>query len=646
MDEREKRRREIEAMTASLLVAPVVKHPSGAMEGLKSLNDEGERSENEESDEDEDDVIIEPPPASVQQPSSSSINSISQALSSSSSSSGSSAPTGGKNTSDFAFENKIPVSHEIDLVGHSKAVTCLSLEKAGNRLMTGSLDYHMKIFDFGGMDGRHKSFRSLEVDDNHPIISLAHSPSGDKVLVATGSAQPKIFDREGREEIKFVRGDMYIRDMAQTKGHTMEVSCVTWHPMDKNLVMTGGADGTIRIWNITGERAFGNLINKHVLKVNSKNGQQKIGVMSCCFTPDGKKMIAGAADGSIHIWNEKKVYSRPDVVIRPTCYVVNTKARGVQEIADSIKGYSVTSVVSSSDGKLLASKNEDGACRLWDLKRGQMSINEPVMEVTGLNNIYPTANVDFSPDNKWVVCTTSIDRSDKDQKSALHFFQLPTIPYTALGKPPPPVAEPKQRLVIGVTAQVIEGQKKDISAIFVKWQPHTNQIFCTTSGGTIKAFYDPRISQKGAMLTAGRPIPREPDPADQIVGEIYNPNALPMFRNTDGMFGPKRGRAYDKQLEKANSKVPDRPAGNGPGKMENTSFFFTQHVMAGRTVDDTQHENPRDALLKMDELTKKDPKYVLTAYAATQPQTEFQAETYEEEKESFKKKQKRDIAGF
>ena len=148
------------------------------------------------------------------------------------------------------------------------------------------------------------------------------------------------------------------------------------------------------------------------------------------------------------------------------------------------------------------------------------------------------------------------------------------------------------------------------------------------------------------MLTAGRPIPREPDPADQIVGEIYNPNALPMFRNTDGMFGPKRGRAYDKQLEKANSKVPDRPAGNGPGKMENTSFFFTQHVMAGRTVDDTQHENPRDALLKMDELTKKDPKYVLTAYAATQPQTEFQAETYEEEKESFKKKQKRDIAGF
>ena len=148
------------------------------------------------------------------------------------------------------------------------------------------------------------------------------------------------------------------------------------------------------------------------------------------------------------------------------------------------------------------------------------------------------------------------------------------------------------------------------------------------------------------MLTAGRPIRREPDPADQVIGEIYNPNALPMFRNTDGMFGPKRGREHQSKLEKAKMKVPERPAGNGPGKKENNSFFFTQHVMSGRKVDNSGAENPRDALLKMDEITKKDPKYVLSAYAATQPQTELHTETYEEEKESFKKKQKRDIAGF
>lgn len=36
--------------------------------------------------------------------------------------------------------------------GHAKAVCCISSEPAGNRLITGSLDYTIKIYDFGGMD--------------------------------------------------------------------------------------------------------------------------------------------------------------------------------------------------------------------------------------------------------------------------------------------------------------------------------------------------------------------------------------------------------------------------------------------------------------------------------------------------------------
>ena len=53
--------------------------------------------------------------------------------------------------------------------------------------------------------------------------------------MGTGSTQPVIFDREGKEIIKFVRGDMYIRDLTNTKGHTMEVTGVTWHPVEKNI---------------------------------------------------------------------------------------------------------------------------------------------------------------------------------------------------------------------------------------------------------------------------------------------------------------------------------------------------------------------------------------------------------------------------
>ena len=40
----------------------------------------------------------------------------------------------------------------MELGGHSKAVLCLSAAPQGNRVITGSIDYSVKIFDFGGMD--------------------------------------------------------------------------------------------------------------------------------------------------------------------------------------------------------------------------------------------------------------------------------------------------------------------------------------------------------------------------------------------------------------------------------------------------------------------------------------------------------------
>ena len=51
---------------------------------------------------------------------------------------------------DFCKKKRIPITNEVDLNGHTKAVTCISVEPAGNRLVTGSLDYAVQFFDFGG----------------------------------------------------------------------------------------------------------------------------------------------------------------------------------------------------------------------------------------------------------------------------------------------------------------------------------------------------------------------------------------------------------------------------------------------------------------------------------------------------------------
>ena len=52
------------------------------------------------------------------------------------------------------------------------------------------------------------------------------------------------------------------------QGHTMEVTGVAWHPIDKNTVLTSSLDGSVRIWDLLGESTFGNLCSKHVSSIS------------------------------------------------------------------------------------------------------------------------------------------------------------------------------------------------------------------------------------------------------------------------------------------------------------------------------------------------------------------------------------------
>ena len=51
-------------------------------------------------------------------------------------------------------------------------------------------------------------------------------------------------------------------------------------------------------------------------------------------------------------------------------------------------------------------------------------------------------------------------------------------------------------------------------------------------------------------------------------------------------------------------------------------------------------EDPREALLKLDQAAKADPQFMGRAYGVSQPQTQLHSLTFEQEQEEFKKKQK------
>ena len=51
----------------------------------------------------------------------------------------------------------------------------------------------------------------------HQVRSLQYSITGDMILVATGNAKAKVFDRDGFELLECIKGDQYLSDMAMTK---------------------------------------------------------------------------------------------------------------------------------------------------------------------------------------------------------------------------------------------------------------------------------------------------------------------------------------------------------------------------------------------------------------------------------------------
>lgn len=75
-------------------------------------------------------------------------------------------------------------------------------------------------------------------EKDFPIVSVSWSPSGGFFLVCTENSQAKIISREGVEEISCLKGDNYLVDIRNTKGHTYGLRDGKWHPSEKNIFLT------------------------------------------------------------------------------------------------------------------------------------------------------------------------------------------------------------------------------------------------------------------------------------------------------------------------------------------------------------------------------------------------------------------------
>ena len=195
---------------------------------------------------------------------------------------------------------------------------------------------------------------------------IAFTADGRRAAVASGDRSVRLYDVEGRRDIKrFV-------------GHTASVWAVAFSADGKTL-LSGGMDGTARVWDV----ATG-------LEKRKFAGHDSL-VTAVALTPDGRWAVSGGFDGVVALW---KVGSGDEirrwegvakyvtaVAIDPTGKTALIAAdRSLYlwdlytgEVVRTFAGHTatVTSVAFSDDGATAVSGGDDKTVRVWDVATGK-----------------------------------------------------------------------------------------------------------------------------------------------------------------------------------------------------------------------------------------------------------------------------------
>ncbi len=297
---------------------------------------------------------------------------------------------------------------------HSDWVRCLSFTPDGAKLVSGSFDKTIKLWqlDTGAV------IHTL-VDHPKGVFALAVSPDGKLLASGSWDEMIKLWDLEAgtllhnlTEHNASVRSLAISADSQTLVSGSFDQTIKMWHLPDGAVTKTivdrepiaaialspngsflasTGDDGSIKLWSLTAGEPIAEAIgNKHCIGSmtispdsqtiaagtvngyvilwkleNSENGQQQQikplqaikahagQINACVFSPDGQYLITGSVDGKAKVW-----YKDEDLNFRD-------KARSILK---GDPGRSVMSVAIDPTGQTIAVGGADGTIQLWQKK--------------------------------------------------------------------------------------------------------------------------------------------------------------------------------------------------------------------------------------------------------------------------------------
>jgi len=492
---------------------------------------------------------------------------------------------------------RLPLTEYTDMaILESSQISSMIMDPTGARFAIGSTDSSLKLYDFAGYNALDPSpFFNGIVDDGYPIRSISYSSDGSSILIGTGSSQCRVLNRDGQEIVKFVRGDVYVRDPSKTIGHTAAVTSVGWHPLEKSIVFTTSRDGSMRSWNVDkGKLSFGmlNCLDVVVIK-HLKTGRKTI---PSCLAVSTNTLAIGTECGSLQIYKYPLVSK-----LRP-----QQSAQVSPPQQGSNDGCSILSLVYSVDATKLAVRSKIEVT-VWNTSSGITKYTPPWMKFKNLplDTDSSTPTMAFSPNGKLLCIATSTKdhHNIRSFRSSLEIFLISKEAKLENAKPLSPI----------YSLPVLDTDT-GYSIFSLSWHNKLNQVLVTTPKG-FQVWYSNDWSKKGVLLTSGHRRKRKnaedrlqdlyrkraPPPGTTIrQEEIITPNSLPLFSDDQQRFRSKKHRSDDKHKESVAKHIPEKPS---KGIFHTSNIMFKQMIMDDNSSSQKiiAGKDPREALAEYNE---------------------------------------------
>ncbi|SOV23063.1 WD-repeat protein,putative [Plasmodium sp. DRC-Itaito] len=277
---------------------------------------------------------------------------------------------------------------------HKKNICCIKLIRNGSNLIISGNDNNVRIYEFKNMNRHEKRYTNLiSVEEGSIIQSL--DARDNYILIAHGN-KCFVYNKNGEYIQNSIRGDMYIKDVNKTKGHTRQINCCKFHPLNEQIFISGSLDSTLRIWNMTTDNnTYGldkELVHFQCIKILNEKNLLSNNIISCDFTKDANSIIIGCSNGFIDIRNKIS-----------NDYIYNYKSSDYYIKKDISHKDSIIDILTCKKNKNnFFTRSMDKTIKYWDIRNLHLCLHT----IEDVSTIYEKSNMSCFHNDKYLIIGT------------------------------------------------------------------------------------------------------------------------------------------------------------------------------------------------------------------------------------------------